>query len=309
MWRARRGQGDVDLVVGARARADDRLAGDREVPRPARPRPRRVAVRPPSARTAIGSQPVVARSVWPIADRCSTRGVGLRQHGSASRTAPGSLAVASDLVDEGLDASRTAPRPGGGRRTAPGRARRRGRRRSRAGGPRAGWRGPPRRTSAGGRARWRPGAPRRRAARTSRRRCRRRAAGCRRAPPRWRWGSPSSRPRWSPCATTPRTSCGRPSMRVGARRGRRRERLADGGGRHLVAVAGRRAVDADEVEARRPRSRASAPIVREQGDVAPRAGGRSGSPRRRSTTWRRGSRPAPRARSPRPAPSTGPRRR
>ena len=88
-----------------------------------------------------------------------------------------------------------------------------------------------RRTSAGVRATWRAGGPPVGHARTSRRRCRRPAAGSRpdgdvgrreaerRGPARRR-------------ATTPRTSSGRPSMRGGGVDVALGERAADGGGRH-----------------------------------------------------------------------------
>ena len=205
--------------------------------------------------------------------------------GQPARIAPGVVAVAPDLLDQRLDGVELHLAAEASARSGPWPARRRGRRRSRAGGPRAGWRGPPRRTSAGGRARWPPACTdavgplvpagvdpvggqedvaghRHVGGREARARGRARRRGRRRRAPR----GAGRASRW-PRSRSPVD-----------------ERVADGGRRRLRSVAGRRRPGVDERRGPRPRSRGRRPSSA-AGRRCPGAGGRSGSPPRRSPTW------------------------
>ena len=88
---------------------------------------------------------------------------------------------------------------------------------------------------------------------------------CRRARATLAVGNPSSRPRWSPSTTGPRTSCGRPSIAVASSRSPRASACADGRRRHRRR--GRRS-SADEVEAGSTSKPGSRAHLAEQRDVA-----------------------------------------
>ena len=129
-----------------------------------------------------------------------------------------------------------------------------------------------RRRWAAARATGRPGGHRRRGAGTSRRRCRRPGGRSRRARPRWRWGTPASRPRSSPGSTTPAHLVGPAEHGVGLVE--RRRRPAAGGWRWTTPGRGRPRRGGRPRRPGRgppPRSPARAPMLPQQRHVAPAA--------------------------------------